>query len=243
MLEMLLTKRRVVDPLRNKVTALLHMGGPDGSSNFIDSSNTNIFTAHGTAVQSANRARFGLTSAYFDGVNDPYVIAPNNAGYSFGTGDFVIECFIYMDSVANKGGGNSTLLAGLGPNADGQGINRWVFYVTTTGRLGFQNNNDDTVNRWSRESNDGTIVAKKWIHVAVERASGTVRLFIDGKSQGFSTNYQPSTTTVNSVAGLCIGNHVLNGISRYWGSMQELRITKAATRYINNFTPPPAPFS
>lgn len=80
-----------------------------------------------------------------------------------------------------------------------------------------------------------------WYHVAVSRAAGSTRLFVNGVQSGStyvdSNNYGAS-------APLGIGTYYAAGSP--WttqtlnGYMQDLRITRGVARYTANFTPPTA---
>jgi hypothetical protein len=82
------------------------------------------------------------------------------------------------------------------------------------------------------------IVANTWQHVAVCKASGTTRMFVDGTQVGGSyadsNNYGASNPLTFGAA--------FNGTSGLNGWVASLRIRKGTALYTGNFTPPTAPF-
>ncbi len=75
-----------------------------------------------------------------------------------------------------------------------------------------------------------------WIHVAVTRASGTLRIFQNGTQTGSVAN---STNFANS-GSVYIGQS--NSGQAMNGYIDDLRITKGIARYTTTFTPPTSAF-
>jgi hypothetical protein len=77
----------------------------------------------------------------------------------------------------------------------------------------------------------------QWTHVAVARASGTTRLFINGAlltSAADSNNYTAQAVTVGSYGG---------GTNYFAGYMTNVRLVKGTAVYTVAFTPSTAPLS
>lgn len=86
----------------------------------------------------------------------------------------------------------------------------------------------------------GVLTVNTWHHIAVSRASGTTRMFVNGTQVGSSytdsNNYSPTA-----------GNRV---IGNYWNAsdaakgsfFDDYRLTVGVGRYTSNFTAPSAPF-
>ena len=232
-----------------KVALLLHMDGANGSTTFTDSSATpKTVTAVGGAKISTAQLLFDGASGYFDGNGDALSVA-NSAALDFGTGDFTIECWVYI-------AGNSA------PDNDG---NRGVAIVSPWGAssvsgyvLGIVGSSSTTgiginFDSWSAVSATAstfyrtatTVTQGAWHHIAATVQAGVRRLFLDG--------VQLSATQSNFGAGyagfetfgrpLCVGG-TFN--ARYPmqlnGHLRELRITKGLARYTANFTPPTEAF-
>lgn len=203
------------DPYWANVSALLHMDGSNGSTTFTDETGK-TWTPNDNVQISTAQAKFGQ-SALFDGTSD-WIDGPSSADFTFGTGDFTLECFVYFTaSGANLGvisfGGNLTIyLASTFTNIyffDGVSAN--VVQVPAP-----------TLNAWH--------------HVALTRQSGTLRIFCDGVA-GTSASFTNDITSTNMRIGASTtgGTHML-------GYIDELRITKGVSRYNAGFTPPAAPF-
>ena len=237
------------DPHFDKVSLLLHMDGADGSTTFTDSSpRPKTVTAVGDAKISTAQTLFGGSTGYFDGAGDALSVA-NSVDLDFGTGDFTIECWVYI-------AGNSA------PDNDG---NRVVAIVSpwgasdVSGYLLAINGSSSTTgtginfDSWSAGNTTAgtfyraatTITQGAWHHIAATVQAGVRRLFLDG--------VQLSATQSNFGAGyagfetfgrpLCVGGTFQAQYPlRLNGHLKGLRLTKGAARYTADFTPPTAPF-
>jgi hypothetical protein len=212
-----------VDPNFANVSLLLHMDGTNGSTTFTDNSaNTFTVTATGNAKLSTAQKKFGATSGLFDGSGD-WITAPSVSAFSFGTGDFTVEAWIYRVSVNLY----SALLE-IGNHANADSI---IFLVGTNGITAYSGG----------FLGSGTLATGQWQHVAWTRSSGTLRTFVDGtltSTTSFSGNLSSnSNVSIGYGAGL-------NGGSTYYfnGYIDDLRITKGISRYNATFTPPTAAF-
>lgn len=212
----MISKKTVLgDPFYNNVSLLLHMDGTDNSTTFTDSSinNFTMSTTGNTKISTA-QSKFGPSSAFFDGSGD-FLSAPNNSAFEFGTGDFTIEFW-------------ARVLTGYN-NAIG------VMWHNAPNLLIWSNNG--TFSAYCNGSFIGSFIytVDTWYHIALCRAAGTMRFFINGSQEGSqsdSTNY-----TGNS----CVFGHVYN-IWNFGGNIDEVRITKGIARYTSNFTEPSEPF-
>ena len=82
-------------------------------------------------------------------------------------------------------------------------------------------------------------VVGRWYHVAVSRASGVLRVFIDGVMQGTAitdANTYYAAATQTTIMGGYDNGAVTNW--RLFGWSDEFRMTVGASRYSSNFTPP-----
>lgn len=220
----------VPDPYYSSVSLLLHGDGTNGSTTIVDSSSTpKILTASGGAAITTTQYKFGTGSIYFDGVNDS-VTTPSNASLDFGTGDFTIEVWY-------KKGGAKVNIAVVRRNMFSTGTGAWGFSVS-----------DDGTNKglyWVDELQGGTGVSvtggpssTAWTHYAVCRASGVIRLFIDGVSYYSGAN----TRNYSNTFELNIGKWDTTSTTYGSGYLDDLRITTGVARYTTNFTPPTISF-
>jgi hypothetical protein len=193
------------DPLFANVALLLKM---DGTGNtFVDSSATpKSITAVGNATQSTAQSKFGGKSAAFDGSGD-YLTIPQIA---FGTSDFVVECWLYFNSIS----GDYTGIYDGRPGVNG---NYPALLLNGTSISWYTFN--------SFNITGPSLSPGQWYHVAVARASGSTRMYVDGTQVGStysdSTNYAASATTF---IGNGSGGFFINGY------IDDLRITVGSAR-------------
>ena len=201
------------------------------SNRFIDNS-TNAFTI----TVNGNTAVFpaipftlpsGLTtygSGYFDGTGDK-LVTPASSTFNFGTGDFTIEMWVYPNATIPTYG-NAFFLMDSRTNAS------WGVFLSS-GKLYFANSS-------GTENNGGTIASFTWSHVAVSRASGTTRGFINGV-QAFS--FSDSGNYTGSPSLTIGGRYVTSGTTDLNGYLSNARIINGTGLYTTTFTPPTSPLT
>lgn len=208
------------DPYWNNVVLAMHMD---------DAGLTDVkghaLTLNGGVTRSSAQSMFGGYSAYFDGVDD-YIALPE-ADFAFGTGDFTIEFFIYVDGSVNArsifdfrpDGAN-----GAYPSLSMSATNTLNFWHSATSRI------------------VGThVIANAWHHVELSRASGVTKLFVDGAQDGSS--YTDATTYGCGASRPRIGSGGYSTPeSPFKGHIEDLRITKGVARHTAKFTTPAAAF-
>ena len=100
-------------------------------------------------------------SMYFDGTGD-YLQVVGSSNLAFGTGDFTIECFVYMQSLvgfiydSRTGGSQLTPCIYI----TGSTI---IYYVGGAARI-----------------TSATVNTNQWYHLVVSRVSGNTRMFLNG---------------------------------------------------------------
>ena len=178
---------------------------------------TNLETIADAKI-STTQSKYGTSSIAFDGTGD-YFTAPSNAAFTFGTGDFTIEGWFYVNSFGANGfipfdnrASASAIPFNIGVNSSG---NPYLY--------------------------DGTVVAgssgitlNTWGHIAWVRTSGVLKMFVNGVSV-YSAAYTVNLTGTNCTIGGGVG-----GLAGYFlnGYIDDFRITKGYARYTSNFTPP-----
>lgn len=203
-----------------------------------DVRNAKTITAYGNAALSTTQSKFGMSSAYFDG-NGSYLSVPDSTDWDFGTGDFTIECWIYIAANSSTNGQNNRIAQIVGnfyngvTSASGFTFNINGDSISTGTGLYFSYNNAGswtTLITSTRPISQGT-----WHHVSVTRTNSIVRLFVDGDihAEGFSS------TNISLGYELAIGGqpNYTNYNSWFNGYINDLRITKGVSRYSYNFTP------
>jgi hypothetical protein len=217
------------DPHFNRVTMLLHGDGTNGARNntFIDSSSTGAtVTRTGNTTQGSFSPYGSNWGNYFDGSSS--FSLSNNAALDMGTGDFTLEFWVFstdasIDSQYRRffaTGTNSTSSIQVGHIAATSGI---VAYTA-----------DDSTLIITGTTN----VLNTWAHIAVVRQSGTVKLYVNGTSEGTPITDSNSKTTSNFTVGR------YPGASGYLkGNLSNLRLVKGTAVYTSNFTPSTTPLT
>lgn len=217
-------------PIAN-VLALLHFDGTSGSAAIVDTRG-NPLTVRSGVVLSDTTSKFGGTSGSFDGSGGHYISSTNPIpGLAFGTGDFCVEGFVNFSAL---GGG---------------GITRGVFQISTSSTglygsfantLALDSRTLDTL--WEIYASNGQPAASSapvigtWYHFAVQRVSGTTKLFINGVPLISLPDTQDYTGTYLSVGGIYDTPHMMDGY------IDEFRVCNVAVYPVNGFTVPTAPF-
>ena len=223
------------DPYFGNVVLLVGANGTDGSTTFVDESPAaHTLTATGNAQIDTAQFRFGVSSALFDGTGD-LISAADSADWAFGAGQFTIEAWVQLATVAVSK--IHTIVSQAGAGGTGKSFE---FFIDPNGLYAAFSSNGTT---FTQTNGPWAPAANTWYHVAVDRdASNKVRLYVDGVMKGSSTY---ASTLTDSTFTLSIGQlayatpaNDLNG----W--LDELRITKGVARYASDsgFTVPTAAF-
>lgn len=204
------------------------------SSTFIDNS-TNNYTIYAVGSPTPSiQNPFGYTSAttqgysvstiggsaYFDGTGD-YLTAPASTGYSFGSGTFTVEAWVYKTTAAVQG------IASI-QNAS----NGWTLRV----------NANNTVQMFypasSSVTTTGTVTLNTWTHIAAVRVANTVTIYLNGVNAGSSTF--GAEIDANAVLGIGLER---DGTNAFLGYISDVRVVKGTALYTSNFVPPSAPLT
>jgi len=155
----------------------------------------------------------------FDGTGD-YLSIPDSSDWDLGAGDFTVEGWIRASTT-----GEQTI---FGTEVDTGTAGRWAFHLGSANKLEFfvRGQADPLV------ESTAVLSIGAWYHVAAERSSGTITLYINGSVDGTVSN-----TTSLVAGGLVIGCWYTGGTSSLLtGYLDELRISDTA-RYDGAFTP------
>ena len=181
----------------------------------------NLITV-GNAQISTSVTKFGTGSMSFDGTGD-WLTTIDTPNLQFGTGNFTIEGWVYLNAIGSVRGfvSKGTSLTGwsLGVNA----LNQVVFSDTATSF-----------------ASTGILVISTWYHITVVRegtGSNQTKIYINGTNDGTGTVATDfNQTSIMYVGADRVGGSALNGY------IDDLRITKGVARYTANFTAPSAPY-
>jgi hypothetical protein len=83
----------------------------------------------------------------------------------------------------------------------------------------------------------GSVTLNTWSHLAITRASNSLKMFLNGTQIG--STYTLSATLIT--APMFIGSRY-NATQYFNGYMDDFRITKGYARYTTTFTPPTSAF-
>jgi hypothetical protein len=178
----------------------------------------NIASAGATATITSSIVKFGSNSMFFNGGSYITVVGNTNTNFTVGTGDFTIECWMnFSNNTANEADIFESQSAGF-PRILKRGSSSGLSFDWYGGAS-------------QLFMADASIVLGSWFHLAVSRASGTLKGFING-AQVFSTSDSTSVPAITTTT--TIGAR-LGGTNGFNGYISDFRFTKYA-RYTAAFT-------
>jgi hypothetical protein len=170
---------------------------------------------NGNAQSSTAQTKNASSSMYFDGSGD-YATTTTNDVYTYGTGDFTIDAWVYITSNP----GNYAYILGQGGTVGSSAS--FGIYIQS-GVFKVYNNAVVITGTTSYSLNT-------WHHVVLTRGDGKLSLFLDGSLEGSTSNTNNITT--GSTMGPTIGGWIEPGDTGYFtGYIEDLRITKGLSRY------------
>ncbi len=191
------------------------------NAGIVDSTGKNVLETVGNAQISTTQSKFGGSSMAFDGTGD--YLRPNNGQiFNFGTGDFTIEFWLYLTSVASQ-----STFVDCRPGSAGDYI---LFDYDPTSKLRLYVNTTTVLS-------GTTLSTGQWYHIALARSGTSVAYYVNGTQSATGT----MSTNLLSAANPYIGANYLPG-SYLNGYIDDFRVTKGYARYTANFTPPAAAF-
>lgn len=216
-------------------TALYLKG--DGANNGInstikDTSGNNLtVTRYGTVTQGTtspfSRPK-GYWSSFYRG--DFSSVLASSANYGLGTGDFTVECWVTTNDTTI-----GRTLIDFRASGSAATQNKVVLKFTTAGTFGYFLNGAARITTTAIEIG-------KWHHVALCRASGVTKLYVDGVQRGVSYS-DTGTKGATSDISVCQDGVSRSSPTSYWyGCVSNLRIIKYAV-YTTNFTPSTTPLT
>jgi hypothetical protein len=195
------------------------------NAGIFDAATINNMETVGNAQVSTTQAKFGTTSAYFDGSGD-YISMPSTANLAFGTGNFTLECWVYRVGIGTdqvifdfRGGTGATV--------------KPCIYINSSNQLTYFVNGSAVIA-------GGTISATTWTHVALSKSGSSTKMFIDGTQTGSTYT---DTNDYGATSRCYLGADDDGSLNAYLnGYIDDARITKGVARYTANFTAPTSAF-
>jgi hypothetical protein len=181
-------------------------------------------TTSGASADSSDSNFYG-ESFVFDGSNDYVKTDANTADFSFGSGDFTLECWINTD------GGTAKSLFSLWDYQNSQ--RSWNVYINGSGHLTLITSTNGS-GQSDRGNTGETLPSNKWIHIAMTKENNVYRTFVDGVLKASETASE--TIYDNTNDPIYIG--CTNGVTEFYdGHIQDVRIYKGVAKYTSNFIP------
>lgn len=215
-------------------TLYIPMTGQAGNSYVPDVGSRNWpVSVVGGAIVSTTESKFGDGSLALNGT-DSYLSIPWNSNLTFGTGDFTVECWVYLTETPN---GEALITDQF--TATGDEI-AWALHFTTTtpgattgSNLSFASYSGSS---WTGVTSTSTPPLNTWTHIAACRSGSTLKLFMDGveiASGSFTTN-------IPAGDALWVGRRWDTAGTRDFvsGYMNDLRVIRGQALYTAAFTPP-----
>ena len=207
---------------------------PFSNAALYDNAMLNDFETVGDTKVSSAQIKYGSGSMYFDGSGD-YIALPAKQTGAFGTGNFAIECWFYVTSVAPA---YQAIIAQR--TGDTTGTIGWSMRL---GSSTFAVDISDGTTNYTL-SHQTTVSVNTWYHGALVRYGNIITLYLNGTAN-LSPQTVASTYALNGSGTTIYVGYASSGssLSTFNGYIDDLRITKGAARYTTAFTPSTSAFS
>ena len=168
-------------------------------------------------------------SVFFAGDASTRLDLDGSSDLAFGTGDFTIEMWIKIDDDTNT----NTFYDSRPSGSNGDQVA--LFYSGSGNAVLFANNGTVRITGTTDVGKDHS-----WHHIALTRASGSTKLFVNGIQEG--STYSDSTDYANPSnrprIGSSSGSTDLSATSAFQGYISNIRVQKGEALYTADFTPP-----
>jgi hypothetical protein len=210
--------------------ALLKCDGADGSTTVANQAlgGSTAFTAANGCQIDTDFFQFGGAALLFDGSNDTLSFDGSGADWTW-AGDFAVDLWVRPTSKLLEGGAVRRLMN------FGTGSTNFQAWLSNASGAVIVATGDGTV----LITGTTDIATSTWRHVAITRSGTSLRLFVNGVQEGSTAT---NSTTWAGNATSYFGRYQGSAIGHYVGSMDEIRVSKGAARWVANFTPPGTPY-
>ena len=218
----------LTDPSFNSTTLLLN-GETNTGTNYIADASTNNFAL--TVSGAANPNRFsplwgaGYYGNSFDGSTG--YINLTGSGIALGTNSFTIEFWAYINAAVSSAAVFVDMRASSSAVAP-------LIQMYTSNILYYSVGSSNVIT-------GPALAFNQWYHIAVSRASGSTRMFLDGVQVG--STYTDSNTYVAQTNRPILGSYGDTVANRFNGYMSNVRLVNGTGLYTANFTPPTTPLT
>jgi len=239
----------VTDPYwANVILYINGEGGEEGGNNktFADISSTGLsgsITGATTASTFVGQGSFapystqGWGSIYCYNLastaGNQFVSFPSNTALALGTGDFTIECWVYIVGFI---GGFFPIFQMSTSTSSAAGV-PWLM-LSSTPASGIQMG----VHGGVSISATATFATGTWYHIAICKTSSTVTMYVNGTAVTVSsTNLATFVAASLGQAGAALGFRITPNFAN--GYISNFRVVKGSVLYTGNFTPSTTPLT
>jgi hypothetical protein len=237
-----LTNPEIIDPYWDKVVYFARYDG----SNTVDNAGVCSPTVNGSLTNNTTTKQFGSASLQKgSGANWLILAGANNTIFTFGTGDFTIEMWIYFTTIPAN---NNYALLSLNQNLNqtNNGMDELAVQGATTGyKFFWYNGAPATVELFFFGTNTNNNVAgsplmatNTWHHLGVCRQGSNLYTFLNGRVNLNSSSYSKNIS--NTIGGTLLGSDRYSQYS-YGMFFDDVRITKGVGRYTDTTLGYPVP--
>ncbi len=166
-------------------------------------------------------------SCVFDSTGDLLSVSAQTA-LSFDTGDFTIEGWIYLLLAPS---GYAAFIDARNVTTDAYAFG--VYNISSSLKLDFYYGSA------GRVTSTTSVPINQWVHCAVSRSSGTIRLFINGVLDATTGSYASAINAARSIQ--IFGALIDPGF--FSGAISNLRVVKGTAVYTSTFTVPTGPLT
>jgi hypothetical protein len=199
------------------------------TSAWLDITGSTVANTTGLTVQN--------TSVYANSFNgtSQYLTTPSNAAFQFGTGNFTIEGWFYVNTVAPAYQSITAFRSGDTPATIGWSIRLGTSTFAT-------DISDGTTNY--TVSHQTAVSANTWYHFAAVRSGTVITIYLNGiagtSPQTVAAGYTINGSGPTVYVGYASSGSILSSIN---GSISNLRVIKGTALYTANFAVPSAPLT
>lgn len=219
----------IIDPWWNNV---VYYGRYD-SSITTDDAGLQTPTATGTVARDTATKKWGAASLYKpNGANFLTIGAANNTFFQFGTGDFTLECWMYVTAIGNSTTSSWNFALWSANMVAGTTSHIWALIYRTTRTPRF------SIGHWDGttflENTQTSFDYNQWVHLTCCRAGTTIYLGVNGVVQNAGTCNKNLITT-STATRLCTSGYNEHNYTAY---IDDFRVTKGVAKYISNYPVP-----
>jgi hypothetical protein len=217
-------------------TSLLTLQSPVPNNNniFVDSGPNNLaITNTGTPTQGSFSPFGSNWSNYFNGTT-AYLSTPATSNYNLSTGDWTVECWVYVTSNGN----NTILTSGAG------GSSTWNSWQINNDRSLMWQTNPAGNWSWTNTYTSAVSVIQNnaWTHIAAVRYGSNFSMYVNGVSVYSTNSFSGAGAGGTLFIGTYYANYNSDG-SYFRGNISNLRIVKGTALYTAAFTPSTTPLT